>query len=105
MKESIDVSLEAVMDGDAESGIEHGSLLTAFAEAIFGRDEAEIATARQALLEGAGDAAMVDAAGVASNFHRMVRIADGTGIPLGDGREGFTEKTREQLDLNKWKIS
>jgi hypothetical protein len=34
-----------------------------------------------------GVEAMFDAAAVASNFERMVRIADGTGIPLGERLE------------------
>lgn len=102
MKQSIDVQLEAVTDADTESNIEHGSVLAAFAEAIVGRDEVEVAAARQAVIDTAGEAEMIDAAGVASNFERMVRIADGIGIPLDEGLVGFSEKTREQLDLDRW---
>ncbi len=105
MKQSIDVQLEAITDADAESNIEHGGVLVSFAEAIVGRDEDEIAKARQAMIAEAGEAEMIDAAGVASNFERMVRIADGTGIPLDDGLVGFSEKTREQLDLDKWRTN
>lgn len=102
MKQSIDVGLEAITDADADSNIEHGSVLAAFAEAVVGRDEAEIAKRRQAVIDTAGEAEMIDAAGVASNFERMVRIADGIGIPLDEGLVSFSEKTREQLDLNRW---
>ena len=44
---------------------------------------------------------MVDAAGVASNFERMVRIADSTGIPLGDGLEEFSSEVRLELGLDR----
>ena len=67
MKQSIDVSLEAVTDGISDSNVEHGGALIAFAEAIVGRERGDIAGARQVLIEAMGEAAMVDAAGVASN--------------------------------------
>ena len=92
------------MDGE-DSNVPHGDLLTRFAEAIVSRDRDQIGSARQALALAMGDAAMVDAGGVASNFERMVRIADGTGIPLGEGLEGFSAKTREQLDIDRWRPS
>ena len=44
---------------------------------------------------------MVDAAGVASNFERMVRIADATGIPLGEGLEEFSSEVRLELGLDR----
>jgi hypothetical protein len=99
------VGLEAVIDGVSDSHVEHGGLLNAFAEAIVARDEVAVAVAREALIEAMGEAAMVDAAGVASNFERNVRIADGAGIPLDEGMEGFSGATREQLDLNRWRTS
>jgi hypothetical protein len=48
-----------------------------------------------------GVAAMVDAAAVASNFERMVRIADGTGIPLGDRLESLARPVVEELRLER----
>ena len=44
---------------------------------------------------------MVDAVGVASNFQRMVRIADSTGITLGNF-EAITEDIREDLGINAY---
>ena len=44
---------------------------------------------------------MVDAAGVASNFERMVRIADATGIELGAALEGLTANVRTVLSLDR----
>ncbi len=105
MRESIEVGLEAVVDSQHESHIEHGGVLTAFAEAIVAGDVGQITVARQAVVEAAGELAMVDAAGVVANFQRNVRIADGTGIPLGEGLEGFSHETREQLGLNRWRTN
>ncbi len=48
-----------------------------------------------------GAAAMVDAAGVASNFERMVRIADATGIELGDQLEQSSADVRATLGLER----
>ncbi len=50
-----------------------------------------------------GSEAVVDAAGVASNFERMVRIADGTGIPLGESLAARSQSVREELDLERFR--
>jgi hypothetical protein len=57
------------------------------------------------LADEMGVAAMVDAAAVASNFERMVRIADGTGIPLGDQLESFSRPVVDQLQLERLKAA
>jgi len=53
------------------------------------------------VLESLGAGATVDAAAVASNFQRMVRIADGTGITLG-AMEQFSAPARAELDLERF---
>ena len=83
----------------ASSGVEHGSLLIAFAEALVGDDHAALPHARQAVIEALSPAALVDAAGVASNFERMVRIADATGIQLDARMEVLSQEVRDQLHL------
>ena len=54
------------------------------------------------MLEGLSPAAMVDAAGVASNFERMVRIADATGIPLDARMEALSHEVRDTLHLERF---
>ncbi len=87
---------------DAHSGVEHGDALIAFAEAVTGEDEPTLSGAREALIGAMGADAMVEAAGVVSNFERMVRIAEGTGIPLDGFRERATEEMRADLKLNEF---
>jgi hypothetical protein len=81
------------------SGVENGDVLVGFAEAIVGGDQAEIHNAREAVSTLMGAEAMIDAAGVASNFQRMVRIADSTGIPLGQWLEEASRGVRTELGL------
>jgi len=95
------VDLGAVTGGDtANSGVPHAAELVRFAEAIVGGDDAEITPAREALRAVVGDAAMIDAAGVAGNFQRMVRIADGTGIPLDTPVKLVSADLREELGID-----
>lgn len=99
-----EIDIQAV-NGDASAaavGIEHGPELMQFAESLARRDEVELTTSRQALLASAGPAVLVDAAGVAANFQRMVRIADSMGIPVDDLNWEHSQEVREALHLNRF---
>ena len=78
----------------------HGAELVALAEAIVTGDQT-LAQSRTTEVETLGPEAMVDAAGVASNFERMVRIADSTGIELGDLLEQASADVRDALGLER----
>ena len=91
----------AIAEEGRASGVPHGDVLVSFAEAVVSRDGSRIATTRDALIEAMGVEAMVDAAAVAANFERMVRIADGTGIPLGEGLETRSRAVRDELQLER----
>lgn len=99
-----DADLRAVTDGEAAaaSGIDHGAELAALAEAIVGDDEAALARARARLDAAMGPEALVDAVAVAANFERMVRIADGTGIPLDPPMTLLSQDIQEALDLARF---
>ena len=86
----------------ASSGVEHGNLLIAFAEAMVRDDDATLTHARHAVIEVLSPEAMVDAAGVASNFERMVRIADATGIQLDERMEVLSQEVRDVLHLERF---
>lgn len=90
-----------ITDPEAESGVPHGRVLLDFASAATGRDDARLAEARRALREALGESGVADAAAVTSNFERMVRIADSTGIVLGDWMESYTAGVRADLGLDR----
>ena len=95
------VDLQAIADGAAaaESGVAHAEALVGFAEALVRRDDAALARARDEVLEKLGPGGLVDTAAVASNFQRMVRIADATGIPLDAPVNAMTGDIRGELAL------
>ena len=86
----------------ATSGVPHEAALVAFAEAVVQDDEPALETARRRLLNELGSDALVDAAAVASNFERMVRIADSTGIGLDSFLEENTVGIRAELKLTRF---
>ena len=49
-----------------------------------------------------GPDALVDAAAVVGNFQRMVRIADGTGIPVDKQMNVLTAGLREDLGIDRF---
>ena len=65
-------------------------------------DEATLTHARHAVIEVMSPEAMVDAAGVVSNFERMVRIADATGIPLDARMAALSQEVRDELHLERF---
>lgn len=98
------VDLHAVVDPAraAESGVEGAAALLELAAAMVADDEAALEKARRRVIEDLGPAQLVDAAAVASNFERMVRIADATGIPLDDPVEILTSDLRADLGIDDY---
>ena len=86
----------------AAQGIEFGAELIGFAEALALRDDAALQKARTTLRAVAGEAVLVDAAGVAGNFQRMVRIADSVGIPVDDMQGELGQSVRQELSLEQF---
>ena len=100
-----DVDL-GMVNGDktASAGdIPHGASLLNFTEAFVSRDEESLTAARDALLAEAGADVLVDTAGVAANFQRMVRIADSTGIPLDERNSVLGYSVIKKLNLERFK--
>lgn len=87
------------------SRVERARELVAFCDALVGGGEAELAQARAELLAALGPEGLVDAAAVASNFERMVRIADGCGIPLDGPLEALSGDLRDELHLARFASS
>ena len=83
-------------------GVPNSHELLQFTNACLGDDAAALAATRQALVDNMGSGALVDTVGVISNFQRMVRIADATGIPSADAMLVMSEDLREQLGINRY---
>ena len=96
--------MHAVVDpsGAAASRVAHAETLLAFADALVGEDDAALARARAEVLAKLGPEQLVDTVAVASNFERMVRIADATGIPLDGVLVTLSQDLRADLGLNRF---
>lgn len=99
------VDFEAITRGasDEVAGVTFGAELIAYADAVVARSP-EVTQARKAVRRSLGDAAVVDAAAVIANFQRMVRIADGTGIPLGEELDLRSADLRNAIGINEFAI-
>ncbi len=77
-------------------------MLVRFAEAALARDVEALAEARAQVAERMGPQALVDAAGIVANFQRMVRIADGSGIPLDTPLALVSAGMRDELGIDAY---
>ena len=104
MTTDTEVDLQGVVGNktSAATGIAFGAELMHFSESIALRDEKIIAESRKALLAAAGPAVLVDAAGVAANFQRMVRIADSIGIPFDYMDSTMAQGIQQELGLKRF---
>jgi hypothetical protein len=99
--EGAELDLHGVTDAAAPPvGVPAERELLALADAVVGGDEAALAEARHAALAVLGPESFVSAAAVASNFERMVRIADGTGIPLDPPLAAISADIRADLGID-----
>jgi hypothetical protein len=89
-----------ITGADGDGGVPHGSVLASFVDAVIGGDAAALAAARKVVKIAVGDAAFVDVCATVASFNAVVKIADGTGIPLEDAKEARTRDIREALDIN-----
>ena len=102
LEATVDLQMINGDDNAAEGDVAHAKALMHFAESFARRDEAALTEARAALLADAGPEVLVDTAGVAANFQRMVRIADSVGIPLDDRNVAISAGVREELNLQRF---
>ena len=77
-------------------------MLTAFVDAVLGSDPDALRVARQAVRNALGDAAFVDACATVASFNAVVKIADGTGIPLEEAKEMRTRDIRAALAIENF---
>ena len=79
----------------------NGELLLHYTEAAVGRAD-DLEAVRNTVLSELGEPATIDAAATIANFQRMVRIADGCGIPLDEFTRQSSEPWRESLGLHSY---
>lgn len=82
------------------SGVAHGSELVQFVDAALRGEPSELAAARKAVLNALGAAAFVDVCATVASFNAVVKIADGTGIPLEEAKAERTRELRAELGIN-----
>lgn len=76
-------------------------MLTVFVEAVLGEDEAALGPARRAVRAAVGDAGFVDTCATIASFNAVVKLADGSGIPLEDWKAARTADIRAALDIDR----
>ncbi len=90
------------LDGDgAGAGVPQGALLIEFGEAMLRGDAKRQAAAREAVYRGMGADALVDAAAIVASFNAVVKVADGSGIPLEGFKAEATQDLRQELGLER----
>ena len=93
-----------VGNGDADGGVPHGTVLVAFVDAVLGGPDAGLAGARDSVRSAVGDAGFVDACATIASFNAVVKLADGTGIPLEDWKESRTRDIRDSLKIDSFRM-
>ena len=96
------LNLNGTVRNEIDSGVEHGEVLLRYSDAAVGRTP-ELKQAREALETAMGPDAVVDCAATIANFQRMVRIADGCGIPLDSLSRRESEKWRADLGIDSFR--
>jgi len=95
-----------VSAANEDSGVPHGALLIQFVEAVLGDgaqgDARELEHARQAIHSALGLAAFVDVCATVASFNAVVKIADGTGIPLEADKAERTKQLRAGVGIDRF---
>jgi hypothetical protein len=98
--------LKAIVDSETiAGGVEHGDLLNEFVDAVLTGSADDAANARRRVRDAIGDAAYVDACATIASFNAVVKIADGSGIPLEDIKAKNTKELRESLGIEKYRAN
>ena len=83
-----------------DSGVANGSELMRFVDAALKGSPMDLTAARRDVIKAVGDAAFVDVCATVASFNAVVKIADGTGIPLEDAKAERTYDLRAELGIN-----
>ena len=80
--------------------VPQGDLLIRFVDAVLGEPIEHLDVLRQEVRRALGDAGFVDACATIASFNAVVKVADGTGIPIEDWKTERTRDIRSALDID-----
>ena len=83
-----------------DTHVVHGAELLAFVDAVLTGSDAEQQLAQEAVLKALGPAAFVDVCATVASFNAVVKLADGTGIPLEEAKAARTQDLRSELGID-----
>ena len=86
-----------------DAGVEHSAEIVAFVDAMVKPDSGSLDQARADVRACLGDAGFVDACATVASFNAVVKIADGSGIPLEETKASATESLRKDLSIDKFR--
>ena len=96
-------NLRGLVEPGVEIGVDGGSALVNFADAILGNDIDKLNQARAAVTEQLSPAAVAGAAIIAGCFSKNDRIANAIGIPCEPMFLRNSEELREALGVNAYR--
>ncbi len=102
-KSGTPADIGAIAERGVDAGLPFATELVAFTDAAAGVDAAALAAARAALVAGAGETFMIDAAAVVANFEMMTRVADGTGARFPEVGADHRAAISEKLHIDDFK--
>ncbi len=95
------VDLHAMINGKSTvDGVLHSAPILRFVDALL-IDPDDLPQARTALRDILSDAAFVDTCATVASFNAVVKVADGTGIPLEDFKADKTARLRADLNIDQ----
>jgi hypothetical protein len=97
----VPVDVRAVTDPTIDPLVPGGVALLRFADAVLTQPE-DIPALAELVIAEMGSAGLVDAAAVIGNFQMMNRVADGTGMPAGQGSRVRNAALIEMLGLDRF---
>ncbi len=96
--------LAAIVSASAQdSGVAHGRQLLRFVDAVLNGSETDLRLSRNDVHKAIGAAAFVDTCATVASFNAVVKIADGTGIPLEEAKAERTRDLRAELGIDALK--
>ncbi len=89
-----------VAENSSDSHVSNSIELLAFVDAVLTGSGTELEAARGAVLDAVGAEAFVDVCATVASFNAVVKIADGSGIPLEEAKAERTRDLRTELGID-----